>query len=143
VVLSLFAFSAAPHLLGFDAKEMYMPKNTPPDIREIEEFWRNGEDARASEDAPTKQRLLIELVYAANSLATHAIRRRPMGPTGVADDRFMYDCRECFRVSEGGGPLQHKPSCRVGRVLAVIGEIQGIFPADAPAKDAGAQGGAQ
>ena len=24
-----------------------MPKNTPPDIREIEEFWRNGQDVRA------------------------------------------------------------------------------------------------
>jgi hypothetical protein len=120
-----------------------VPKNTPPDVREIEEFSRNGHDARASEDAPTKQPLLIELVYLANSLATHAIRRRPEGPTAVADDRFTYDCRECFRVSAGPGPLGHKPSCKAGPVLAVIGEIQAVFPTDAPAKDAGAQGGAQ
>ena len=121
-----------------------MPKQTPPDVREIEEFWRNGQDARAfGESATQRERLLIELVYAARSLATHAIRRRlAKDATGVAVDRFMYDCRECGIISTGPGLLAHKHNCRVGRVLAVIDEIQSLFPVDS-AKGAESQGGGQ
>jgi hypothetical protein len=119
-----------------------MPKNTPPDVREIEEFWRNGHDARASEDASTqRERLLIELVFAARALATHAIRRRPAGPKGLADDSFIHDCRECGRISTGPGPVIHKPACHAGRVMGVLDQIQALIPANAAAKG-GSQGGA-
>ena len=114
-----------------------MPKNTPPDIREIEEFWRNGQDARAfGESATQRERLLIELVFAARSMANHAIRRRPAGKNGEANESVIHDCRECGRISTGPTPIVHKPSCHAGRVMDVIFQIQALFPA----KD-GTQGG--
>ena len=107
-----------------------MPKNTPPEVQEIEEFWRNGQDARAfGESATQRERLLIDLVFAARSLANHAIRRRPAGTKGVADERYIYDCRECGRISDGPRPLEHKSACHAGRVMDVICQIQALFPA--------------
>ena len=121
-----------------------MPKQTPPDVREIEEFWRDGQDARAfGESSTQRERLLIELVFAARSLATRAIRRRPAADTtGANVDRFIYDCRECFHVSMGPGPLEHSRRCNVGRVLAVIDDIQSFSSVNVP-KDAEPQGGGQ
>ena len=108
-----------------------MPKsNTPPDVQEIEEFWRNGQDARAFGEATTqREQLLTELVYASRSLATHPVRRRmAKDATGVAVDRFMYDCRACGIISTGPGLLAHKHNCRVGRVLAVMDNCRDILP---------------
>ena len=117
-----------------------MPKNTPPEVQEIEQFWRNGQDARAiGESATQRERLLIELVFAARSLANHAIHLCPAGPKGVADGQFIHDCRECGRISTGPGPIVHKPACHAGRVADVISQIQALFPA----KGAESQGGAQ
>ena len=117
-----------------------MPKNTPPEVREIEDFWRNGQDARAFGDASTqREALLIELVFAARSLANHAIRRRQADKNSETGERFIHDCRECGRISTGPAPIEHKPSCHAGRVADVISRIQELSAPKAVAKEGGAR----